>query len=162
MTWVNDDGLVVKFGTEEGDPGAGGAVRTAGGIHMVELAVTGTAVASTAGTLLDEHTLIPANARIEKVEVQVGTAFTSGGSATLNVGLVRQDQTTEIDNDGLVAALALTSIDADGDKVELVQGSTGHGALVGTVLTNSGLVSINYGTAAYTAGDAKVRIFYSL
>ena len=162
MTWVNDDGLVVKFGTEEGDAGKGGAVRTAGGIHMVELAITGTDITSTAGTLVDEHTLIPSGARIEKVELQVGAAFTSGGAATLDIGLVRQDQTTAIDADGLVAALALTAIDAVGDKVELVQGSTGHGALVGTVLANSGLVSVNYGTAAYTAGDVTVRIFYSL
>lgn len=160
MTWTNDDGLIVKFRAEEATAGKGGAYNTFGPNHCVELKVTGTDIVTTAGTVLDQHTAIPANARIEKVEIAVGAAFTSAGAATLNVGLVEADLATEIDNDGLVAALALTAIDADGDVVELVQGSTGHGALVGTKLTEAGFITINWGTAAYTAGDALIRVYY--
>lgn len=159
MVWLNDDGLTVKFGTEEADAGKGGAYSTLGALRMAEVEITGTSIASTA-TLVDRHTIIPSGARIEKVEVVAETAFTSGGAATLDVGLVDQDETTAIDDDGLVAALALTSIDADGDVVELVQGSTGHGALVGTTTSNAGYLTVHYGTAAYTAGVGKVRVYY--
>ena len=157
--WMNSDGLNVKFGTTEGAAGAGGEPLEFGGLHKVEVEINGTDIGSTAA-LVDRHTIVPSGARIEKVEVVAETAFTSGGAATLDVGLVDQDESTEIDDDGLVAALALSSIDADGDVVELVQGSTGHGALVGTTLSNAGYISVHYGTAAYTAGRAVIRVFY--
>lgn len=159
MVWLNNDGLTVKFGKEEGDAGKGGQYRTDGPLRMAEVEINGTDIGSTA-TLVDRHTIIPNGARIEKVEVVAETAFTSGGAATLDVGLVDQDESTAIDDDGLVAALALTSIDASGDVVELVQGSTGHGALVGTTLSNAGYITVHYGTAAYTAGRAVIRVYY--
>ena len=158
-TWSNNDGLLVKFGTAEATPGEGGHPLQYGPLMVAEVQFTGTDIGSTA-TLIDRHTIIPSGARIEKVEVVAETAFTSGGSATLDVGLVDQDETTEIDDDGLVAALALTSIDADGDVVELIQGSTGHGALIGTTLSNAGYLTCHYGTAAYTAGEMVLRVYY--
>ncbi len=158
-TWTNNDGLRVKFDITEGETGAGGQVMSYGNVSVVELEILGTEIGSSAA-VIDDHTVIPSGAIIKEVEVVAEDAFTSGGSATLDVGLIRLDRSTELDYNGLVAALALTAIDAEGDVVSLVQGSTGHGALVGTTLANAGLVTVNYGTAAYTAGKAVIRVHY--
>ena len=89
------------------------------------------------------------------METVVEAVATSGGAAALNVGLVRLDNTTPIDVDGLVAAAALTTLDTLGEK------TAGAGALVGTVLTNPGKIVADYDTAAYTAGTVLVRVkFY--
>lgn len=159
MTWTNDDGLIVKFGTEQGTAGKGGSPVSYGNVSVLEFQVTATTIGSSAA-VVDNHLVIPSGAVIHKVEVIAETACTSGDSATLDVGLIRLDRSTELDYNGLVAALALTSIDADGDVVELIQGSTGHGDLVGTALANAGVPTINYGTAAYTAGVLVVKIYY--
>ena len=108
--------------------------------------------------------MVPKGAFIEKVELVVTDAATSANSPTLDFGLIKaSDRTTELDDDGPVAALALTSIDADGDVVEFIQGDTSHGALIGTTLTENGLlcVSVNLDTTGFTAGAAKVRVYYS-
>ena len=160
MAWINSDGLLVKFGTEVGETGKGGSPSTlAGNLNVVQFEIDGTDIGSTAA-IVDDHLIIPEGAVMHKVEVIAETAFTSAGAATLDVGLVRQDRTTELDYNGLVAALALTSIDAEGDVVTLTQGVTGHGALVGTALANSGIPTINYNAAAYTAGKAVVKIWF--
>lgn len=159
--WYNDDGLLVRLGTTEADVANEGSYKTFGKNRVHEIELTLTDLTSTAGTIQSDVPSIPEGARIEKVTVVAETAATSAGSATLNIGLVNaNDRSTEIDNDGLVAALALTSIDAAGDVVELVQGSTGHGALIGTTLSAPGVFSANYGTAAYTAGVVKILVEY--
>lgn len=165
MTWTNSDGLIVKFHRELGTTTKAGEFATVanGDQHVVEMTLSPmTALTATAGVVQDQHVIIPANSRIEKVEIITVTAATSGGSAVLNIGLARLDRTTEIDNDGLVAALALTAIDTVGETASLVKGSTGAGALVGTTIgANAGVITADYDTAAYTAGAIKVKIFWS-
>jgi cell division protein YceG involved in septum cleavage len=157
--WTNDDGLRITTGVDEATQAKAGEYRLAGNMHMVETEFTATSLA-TGAAVLDYNTVFPNGARIEKVEVVAETACTSGGSAVLNVGFIRTDLSTELDYDGLVAALALTSIDADGDVVTLIQGSTGHGALVGTTLAYDGYLTADYDTAAFTAGKLLVRVYF--
>lgn len=162
MAYVNADGLHVMTDGEEGITRSHGAYLdygpTPGNAEVViDFSQIGSTAAIPGGTGVFGIS-IPKNKQIEEVELFVENAFTSGGSATLDVGLVRLDRTTELDYDGLVAALALTSIDAKGEKVVLRVGSTGAGALIGQTLTNPGLVTVRYNTAAYTAGKLKVRI----
>ncbi len=158
-TWLNNDGLYIKSGTDEGTVGKAGTPTSYGNISVSEFEITLTDLTSSAA-ILNDHVTIPSGVILHKIEVIAEVAATSGGSATLDVGLVRLDRTTAIDDDGIVAALALTSIDAEGDVVELVQGSTGHGALVGTTMANAGLVTAHYNAAAYTAGKVIIRIHY--
>lgn len=159
MPWTNSDGLIVKFGTEEGDSGKAGTYRTHGPLQITEVEITLTGL-GTATAIQDQHTVIPSGARIEKVEVVAKTAATSGGSAVLNVGLIRLDRTTAIDEDGLVAALALSTINASGELNTLIPGGTGAGALVGTTLANPGVLAADYDTAAFTAGVVVVRVHW--
>lgn len=161
MAWTNDDGLRVRFDNEKVTGNTGeGHYPGAGPEQVVEIDIPDATALTSSAAIVAEGVTIPSGARISKVEVVAETACTSGGAAVLNVGLHRLDRTTAIDADGLVAALALTSIDASGDVVELVQGSTGHGALVGTTLANAGMFVAYYGTAAYTAGALKVRVSF--
>lgn len=100
--------------------------------------------------------VIPANAFITKATLEVTTAFTSGGAATLTIGLVEPDG-TPIDPDGIDAAIALTAIDAVGERVlcdgDLVTGLAGIGAAAGQIIAT-------FGTAAFTAGAATLTIEY--
>lgn len=159
-TWTNNDGLYIRMGTDEATATLGGEFPTpVAGMHVAEVRITLTGLALTSSVMANT-TIIPSGATIHKVEVIAETAATSGGSAALNVGLHRLDRTTAIDADGLVAALALTAIDTLGETSELHKGSTGAGALIGTELTNPGVIVADYDTAAYTAGEALIRVYY--
>lgn len=160
ISWTNSDGLAVRFGATEGTVSVAGQYEdTIGGVNVTEVYITLTGLTATAGeTILADNVMIPAGARIKAVEIINKTAATSGGSAVLNVGLVKQDRTTAIDADGLVAAQALTSHDTAGERTYLTPGVTAAGALIGTTLTDPGLLVADYDTAAYTAGVLIVRV----
>lgn len=160
MSWNNNDGLYVKFHKELATKGSAGAVPVADDtLHVVEAVITLTDLGTTEA-IVDNHTVIPSGSFIEEVVVVADVAATSGGSPTLDVGLIRQDRTTAYDDDGLVAALAMTSYDAIGERTTLTKGVSGAGALVGTVLANSGVITASRNTATYTAGVVRVRIKY--
>lgn len=160
-TWMNNDGLYIKYGADEGAVGKAGAYSAmVAGQLVVEVDITLTSL-GTGSSILDDNVFIPKGYTITQVEVIATTAATSGGSAALNIGLIRKDRSTAIDADGLVAALALTAIDATGETTVLRKGSTGAGALIGTVTdaTYPGYLVADYDTAAFTAGVVKVKIY---
>lgn len=159
MAWNNPTGPYQKYGTEKTVPNTWGEFKEFGRLCTVEGTLDLTTLA-TGSTILSDVTYFPKGARIEEVEIVVQTAATSGGAAALNLGLVRTDRTTAYDADGFVAALALTALDAAGEKTVLRVGSTSAGAFIGTTLANVGLLVADYDTAAYTAGVLKVRIRY--
>ncbi len=162
--WFNADGLLVKFGTNEATPGKAGeyGTFTSGNVHVVELRIADmTTLTDSTQTVLDENVFIPKNARIEWVDVLTTTAVTSGGSAVLDLGLIRRDQTTELDYDGFLADAPLADYNALGETKHYMVGVTGAGALMGTVLTNSGYLVATWDTAAFTAGAVEIRIGFS-
>ena len=161
MAWYNSDGLLVKFGTEQGEAGVAGEYRTSGPLRMVELEIEDLTTLGTSAAIQDDACRLPKDARIEKVEVITTTLATSGGSAVLNIGLQRSDRSTELDYDGLIAALPIASFNAAGETYEAVVGATYVGALVGTTLAYNGYLTADYDTAAFTAGAIKVRIYFS-
>jgi hypothetical protein len=158
-TWLNSDGLYIKYGVDEATVGKGGLVNTLDGRQMIEIEFNLSPLTTT-GAIQDDNAIVPAGARIEAVEMVTVTAMTSGGSPTLDVGLIRTDRSTSYDDDGLIVASASTTHDAAGERTYFVPGGTGAGALIGTTLAYNGLIVASYNTAAYTAGKVKVRIFY--
>jgi len=128
-----------------------------------------TRIATTAtfanGNLDERGVKLPSGAVIESAILYVDTAFTSGGSATLDIGTFRVDATTDTggaDDNGLVAARAVGSLTAGSRFV-------GTGAQVGTKLDvtapsgrdDDGLfVAATYNTAAFTAGSGRLVITY--
>jgi len=166
-TWLNNDGLYIKFGTDETTVVDGGEYSTLGSLHEVELEIDLDDLSTSTNTFLSDTVTLPSGARIEKVVIVVETAATSGGSATLDIGLIDQDRSTSFDDDGLVAALALAEMSDAGAVIEFVNGAdstpageSGDGALVGTTLSNTGLIIASANTAVFTGGHLKVRIYW--
>lgn len=163
--WVNGDGLLVTFGTDRARAArAGEYSRLSDGQHnvsvIIDLATLPTA-ASGNELILDDTVTIPNGAFITKVIVTVLEEPTTSGSPNLDLGLVDQDRSTEIDFNGLLAATDTWETGTDlGRVTEYTLGSTEVGALVGTQITNTGLLTASADTADWTDGTIKVDILF--
>jgi hypothetical protein len=180
MSWVNGDGLYVKFGREE-------AANVRGregpffdnGNHVVEFIIDYRDVLSATDSILGSVTnttdltgsfgiVVPKGARISALEIMSETAWTSSGtigSSTLLVGLIKaSDRTTELDFNGFSTASFVGSrLDGVGERTYIEIGSTGAGALIGTTLSEAGVISVSNSAHAshpYTAGVARCRLYY--
>jgi hypothetical protein len=163
--WLNPDGLLVKFGTDRGREERGGEYsRLADGQHMVSLMIdlAGLPTAASGNEQIQcDYVTIPNGAFITKVRVTVLEEPTTSGSPNLDLGLVDQDRSTEIDFNGLLAAADAWETGTDlGTVTEYTKGTTEAGALVGTQITNTGLITASADTADWTDGTIKVDIEY--
>jgi len=161
QAWNNSDGLYIKYGQDEATVGKAGEFSTLGDERQiyVELDLT-TLGATDGGTIVDDNVWIPAGAFIQKVKV-VNRVASTGTGATLNLGLIKKDRSTEIDYNGLLAAAPRTDFDAIGETKEYSAGVSGAGALMGTATTYVGYLTADYDTAAFTAGKVGITIYYS-
>lgn len=163
-TWLNGDGLYIRYGQTEVTTTDAGQYATPveGGSHVVEVRIPDlTTLSTSAETIVGEGVFVPKGYVLEEVHVISDTAATSGGLATLDIGFIRaSDRSTEVDYDGAVAALALESINAAGEKNVIRVGSTGAGALVGNVVSADHVthVTAGAGTAVFTAGALTIRL----
>lgn len=155
--YLNADGLYWKSGQTEGVAGNAGEFNVGGNTHYVEYEIDLVSLTSTAA-ILDDNVSLPVGARIEEVVVIGEVAATSGGSATLNVGLIRTDRSTNLSDTALVSAYAFANYDANGEENVLRVGSTGAGSAIGTTNANVYYVTAKYGTAAFTAGRVILRV----
>lgn len=168
-TWTNSDGLFIKFGDAEKNKTFGGSYCTYGPQHITEMRIDLTDLTSSAA-IYPVNTVgveLPSGAFIESVESYAEVLATSGGAATFDFGLIRLDRTTELDYNGLLAAVPLAQMNEAGEKNiflgagdTLPSGLTGQGALIGTALANAGILTANYNTAAFTAGKLIVRVYW--
>jgi hypothetical protein len=154
MSYVNADGLEVLTAGEQGTAAKRGTSLSSQKKSLV-MTITGTEVPSSVATPQDHDAFIPAGSYITSASLIVTTAFTSGGSATLTIGTYTQAGAA-VDADGIDAAVALAAIGAD-------KAVACDGAAVGGTATVGGAdvyVEAIYGTAAFTAGEAKLVIEY--
>lgn len=163
-TWVNNDGLFIKFGADEARSGtavgwAGEYMDATDGSHVVEVVLTPMTALVAASTIVSDTVTIPFGAKIESIWLFCDIPATGVG-ATLNVGLIDQDRTTAFDSNGFLEAIPLTSMDAVGETTIYTAGVTGAGTLVGATLQNTGLIVADFDTAAFTAGRVRIRIKY--
>ena len=164
----NADGLAVRYGREEGVNKGAGEYRVSGPFHITEVVLELADLPSTqaAGAgIISDTVSIPSGAFIERVTAQV-TVETAGTNANLDFGLIDQDRTTELDFNGFIAAGDAFNAGTDigntaANFTDYVPGATEGGALLGTVLTNTGLLSASYDTAAFTAGTLVLRVYWS-
>jgi hypothetical protein len=160
VNWLNSDGLYIKYGQNEGNPGIAGEYRTNAQSRVTEVILDLTTL-TTSDTILDYNATLPKNARFEKVEIETLVAVTSGGSSTLDIGTIKSDQTTTSSATGWVAALAKATFAAVGTITTLTVGVTSAGAQLGTTpgfqLTLTGKAN----TAVFTAGKVAIRLFWS-
>lgn len=163
MAWHNNDGLYIKYGTEEAQVGTTGSYEDfVGGALVVEAVFDLKNLSTSAQTILDDNVKFASGWRVSKVVIETVTAATSGGSSTLDIGLIQGDRSTELDYDGFAAAVAKTAIDAAGETTTLTVGATGAGALLGTTLgatAKGAMLVAKAGTAVFTAGRLKVQVY---
>lgn len=158
MSWTNADGLTVLMHEEQGEvetTGRVGPIRQSIVVDLADATTLGTSYSTAAGPT---EAFVPANALIVDAHFITETAFTSGGSATLSIGLYNAAGSA-IDADGIDATVALTAIDAVGESV-VCDGAKVDGT--DTVGTADAYVGFIYGTAAFTAGAGKLVIEYIL
>jgi hypothetical protein len=156
-TWTNSDGLVVGFGTHSEDNDVV-AVSGSGNTKIYTVEVTGTDLVDTfaAANIKPQDALIPRGSQIKSAVFQVHTAFTSGGSATLDLGVFG---TTVVDDaDGIDVDIALTVIDAIGDIV-ICNGALVGGVIpVGATANEDCYIAPSYETAVFTAGTGTLTV----
>lgn len=153
-TWTNADGLYIKYGVDESKQALGGHVNQDGGVHTLEFVITAADFNALTNTILGDGVFIPGNAFIISSNFSVEQAFT-GATATVDFGLVRKNRTTEIDFDGLDAAIAVAALSARASI-------NGDGALIGTRLSQPALVTARNNTADLTAGRGVLTITYRI
>lgn len=157
-SWYNTDGLFLEYGTTKAANDKAGWYPTKGGLREIETVFDLTSAISTAGGfIISDWTKVPTGMRIQEIEVQVQTAC-SGSGALLNLGLIQEDRSTEIDNDGLLIQLPMTSVSTQGQTLVIRQGSSFAGALVGSSVANVGQLVADWDTAAFTAGTLRIKI----
>jgi len=153
MSWTNEDGLLVRFGTERGAVATDGATGAEEQVLIFEIAdataLGDTDTAAEAG----DRPYIPAGAIIRDALFVVDTAFTSGGSAVLDLG-IKQADGTNVDDDGIDAAIAVASL-------TVRSGHESDGALIGTKMQYDSYPMATYDTAAFTAGAGRLIIKYT-
>jgi hypothetical protein len=159
-TWTNADGLYLKFGTDKAALGRVGEHKYDGPRRCVEVKFDWTMLPLVAdnSVVISDKIALPVGATIEDVVIVAHTDFTSGGSATLDVGTIDMDRTSNADPDSLVAAATPAEMSA-----APADGAAYPGALVyGAKLTTAKLLTWEVNTAAFTAGEGVIRVFYSV
>lgn len=153
-TWVNEDGLEVGFGTRDSKNPHLATVQTEGNVEIASMVLDYDTLPAAAGTAPSVKSFaVPADSVITRAYLRVTTAFTSGGTTTLNVGFVNAAGTA-IDQDGLDAAIAKAAL-TDGAVIEM------DGALVGDNIGDAdGYISTSTGSGPWTAGQAVLTIEY--
>lgn len=155
MSYVNDDGLFILTNRGEGEARAQGMTTEGVKRYFVIDIDDMTAVPASPAAPQQNDAYIPAGAYITNAFVIVKTACTSGGSATLNIGLQTRAGAA-IDVDGIDQTVAVADLAAN-------KAVACNGALVGgtaTVGANNGYISFDYDTAAFTAGAIKIVVEY--
>lgn len=155
--WSNSDSLYVGYGTRTAEKSNVAKASTQSPFQVSELIIKFSDIPD--ATLADVHKVynqkFPAGTTIVRATLTVHTAFTSGGSAVLDIGTYGTDDWLAIDDDGVDAAIAVATLV---DNYSVVC----DGAQIGATLTEEFVVAATYDTAAFTAGEAVLRIEYLL
>ncbi len=165
--WRNNDNLLVKFGTDKAASTLGGAMSTMTGRNTIEFDMDLAFFTNTEAQVPNTDTLwVPGGSLIERVTLIV-TEATTGSTPNLDMGLIYYTDAgtlTELDYDGLLIAADGFDTAAVGTRTVYEQGSTDHGALIGTILATT---SDKYYFSAsaeqaglYTAGQMHVIVDY--
>lgn len=154
-TWTNEDGLLVRYALDDGAKVADDGLSLAQE-HMLRVRVPDATLLADADTAAEagDRPFIPSGAVIQEAYFRVDTAFTSGGSAVLDLGTKLAAGTT-VDDDGIDAAVAVAGLTANA----VIQSD---GAQIPAKATADWYPTITYDTAAFTAGAGELVIKYVL
>ena len=157
-SWTNSDGLVVGFGTHSQDLNTPVKISSNNGIDVYKYEIDAVNLVDTISTTNQspQRAWIPRGSFIKSATLHVSEVFTSGGAATLDLGLF--GVTVVDDADGIDVDLALTVMDALGDVV-LCDGALVGGLIpVGRTADEDCTITASYETAVFTAGKATLIV----
>lgn len=167
MSWLNNDGLTVRFGGEQGTASAVGKKLTKGDTQELVLKVVGVDLPDIASPTIYDDVGIPQGAHIMSATFYVDVAF-AGTSGTLTFGVWSDDGDgtfTVVDADGIDATIAVTAIDAIGDQVACDGDMTSAPETKIAVSNNTRPVFLSAGRDAsnpFTAGSGRLVVKYRL
>ena len=164
MGYLDNSGLYIKIGPEVAVPETAGEYNNLGPLREVEFVIPDLTVLTTSDAILKgaDNFFFPTGVKIESVVIVTDTAATSGGSATLIMGLMQTDRSTMIDATGVVNAVAVATLTA-GSEQTYIKGTSGAGTKVGTgasATTLPAYITAKAGVAVFTAGAVRVRVRY--
>lgn len=163
-SWMNNDGLYVKYGTSNAVPTTAGDYVSYGEMREIEFTVTLANTAAGATSIIADTTFIPSGVFIEQVEMDVETA--AAGGTSFSIGTMRADRATTGSGGtaagSFITGEVLATVTPAGKKVIYTAGVSAVGTAVGTTTAfTDGFAYItltNVGT--FTNGVMKIRIKY--
>lgn len=162
MTWTNEDGLVVRFGTERSDSATSGQVAAIKEYIVLDLPdATALPLVGAIAAPAEDAPRIPASSIITNAWMVATTDFTSGGAATMDIGLMDAAGSV-IDIDGIAVDIALaTLVDGAGVGVTGCAGAyVANAGGAGQLVDADAWPVITYVANAYTAGAGKLIVEY--
>jgi hypothetical protein len=183
-SWLNPDGLYLKFGTSgtTGIPNEGVSLQNIGhhqadfsGESFIEIPLSLTVLTETE-SIQSDVAVIPDNSLITAIEIVTVTAAATGVAidlGTIHISRNASDSEFTADPDGLLAAFITASMDTPGQTVRffasgtadteesLPSGVTTGGVQIGDITTAPLLITASRTTStAFTAGRVIVRVWY--
>lgn len=172
-TWLNSDGLYVKFGTDDAASEQQGGFVCQYGPYLKYILNLDLTTLTESETIQNDVLVIPKDALIVSVEALTVVAAATG--AAIDVGLIANDRTTTTDlnagnansdPDGLLAAFTATEMSEAGEYLKFwdttsvpVASAALGGALLGEILTVPTLITASRTTStAFTAGRVMLAI----
>lgn len=162
-TWTNKDGLVVGFGTHTEDndvPAVTGGTKKR---IEVEYDLADLADTFAAANRKPQEVRIPRGSYITRAVVQTLVAATSGGAATLDIGLWGVNDVVD-DADGIVADISIAEMTSIGETHvcdgALILATNGVG--VGATSNSDVVLAPSYETAVFTAGRVRLTVEYTV
>lgn len=162
QSWMNDDDLYIKYGPDKATASVAGEYKMDGSRRMIELRFDYSNLPAVASNdeIASDTVMIPNGAFIESVEIVAPfTAWDSAGDAmTFCLGVIdADDRSSNLDTDFFVVDATQTEMNTGGTNTA---GWVGAG--VGTTVSGTRLITWEVNTAAATAGDAVIRIYYQM
>jgi hypothetical protein len=158
--WVNDDGLVVRFGTDSAAEALVGA-QNLYEYNVVKVKLdfgnADTPIDADGSVIIDDAAILPAGAQIVRVEVDCSTDYDSVADGwVFDMGIVDAvDRTSNADVDGLIDAATQAEMITGGSNV-----AGWVGAKVTAVLARDSLLTWETTVADLTAGEGEIRIYW--
>ena len=173
-TWNNSDGLRIGFGRHTEDNGVANVTGRYGAKRTMQLMVdlVDVTTAATEANTPIQHAQIKRGSIITNAYIQTVVAATSGGSATLDIGLWgRGTLATPVTDDanGLHSGVTIAQMTTVGEIVGLTgakvheedaAGTPRVGTAVGATSLSDCVISLEWNTAVFTAGRVLITVEY--
>lgn len=151
MAWLDNTSLYRKFGTEKTTPNVAGEYRTNGADRQIEIKGLDLTDLTDSATIISDVQFFPKNYILVKAEIWTKTAATTSSSATLDIGSIDTDRSSNVDVDSILDNIAISEMNADGEYIQKV-GPAADTALGVYADKDTVPTAVKYITASTTTG----------